>query len=185
MKMTDAEMDALVEQIIDRAGRESSADGMDGDRWDRILVRAALTARLAADQQKGGGECCGSCGLPKLGHGLLRPVEMCQCAHISAPQPSIPAPAHPDAAWKQAYTEISRTPLREIKGDLYQAVSTRADEIRAAQQDGKASGGEAVIDDKMINRAMDGFTFQRSHGAGERAAMYVALKAALTKDQQP
>lgn len=35
--------EAMVERIIARAERETNIDGMDGDRWDRILVRAALT----------------------------------------------------------------------------------------------------------------------------------------------
>lgn len=38
----------------------------------------------------------------------------------------------PSAAWQQAYKEIAATPLSEIKGDLYQAVKKRSEEIEAA-----------------------------------------------------
>ena len=41
--MTD-KLDGMVEAIIDRVGRENGIDGMDGDSWDRLLVRAALQA---------------------------------------------------------------------------------------------------------------------------------------------
>ncbi len=40
--------DAQVQSIIDRVTRENSADGMDGDSWDRLLVRAALSERQAS-----------------------------------------------------------------------------------------------------------------------------------------
>jgi hypothetical protein len=44
--------DAMVEGIIDRVGRENSVDGMDGDSWDRLLVRAALTATLTPSPRR-------------------------------------------------------------------------------------------------------------------------------------
>jgi hypothetical protein len=34
--------DAAVDRIINKVDRENSVDGMDGDSWDRLLVRAAL-----------------------------------------------------------------------------------------------------------------------------------------------
>lgn len=38
-----------------------------------------------------------------------------------------------DAAWKRAYKEIANTPLSEIKGCLFEAVRSRAADIRAAE----------------------------------------------------
>lgn len=50
--------DAQIEEIISRAGRENSIDGMDGESWDRILVRAALeAARLRGEAAP-----CDDCG---------------------------------------------------------------------------------------------------------------------------
>lgn len=46
--------DAMVEQIIDRAAQENSADGMDGDSWDRLLVRAALASRCQSPASPAG-----------------------------------------------------------------------------------------------------------------------------------
>ena len=46
--------DAQVQSIIDRVTRENSVDGMDGDSWDRLLVRAAISERQAAMQGQGG-----------------------------------------------------------------------------------------------------------------------------------
>lgn len=45
-----------------------------------------------------------------------------------------PCHAKADAAWKQAYAEISKIPLRQIEGDLYKAVQIRAAEIRLADK---------------------------------------------------
>ena len=42
-------------------------------------------------------------------------------------------------AWDLAYKEIASTPLSQIKGDLYQAVKRRADEILAQQAVGEAA----------------------------------------------
>ena len=39
--------DEDVERIIAKVTRETSMDGMDGDTWDRLLVRESLSARLA------------------------------------------------------------------------------------------------------------------------------------------
>ena len=44
----------------------------------------------------------------------------------------------PSAAWQQAYKEIAATPLSEIKGDLYQAVKKRSEEIEASTSQSSA-----------------------------------------------
>lgn len=49
--MTNTDNKALaerIERIIEQVGRENSIDGMDGDTWDRMLVRAALTREPSA-----------------------------------------------------------------------------------------------------------------------------------------
>jgi len=57
----------------------------------------------------------------------------------------------PSAAWQQAYKEIAATPLSEIKGDLYQAVKKRSEEIEAATPQSSAP----VVGDALLKRAYE------------------------------
>ena len=52
-------------------------------------------------------------------------------------------------AWAQAYAEISKTPLNQIKGDLYKALHTRATEIRLGSrpQPTQSPGEMAVVEE--------------------------------------
>jgi len=69
----------------------------------------------------------------------------------------------PSAAWQQAYKEIAATPLSEIKGDLYQAVKKRSEEIEAATPQSSAP----VVGDELASlydAASVGFHISESCG---------------------
>lgn len=70
---------------------------------------------------------------------------------------------NPDAAWKQAYKEVSQIPLKNIKGDLYQVVAKRAEELRAQWAQ------EAVRRPVMIDRLIEDWFVSIRDGGPEVA----------------
>ena len=127
---------AVAVELTKCCGREECG-GECGNPW-----RGMEWVRKQGSQptQQGGGEVCANCKMPKEGHGWLRPVEMCQCATITAPAS---APVGVDYAkrlatslWQRYYRGDAPQwePCEDLMGLLSQIDNMVSGLTRAAQQ---------------------------------------------------